>query len=363
MRLLVVPRARPMNPSADRMSPEVVAKLNELAAAGSNILIVDPPTRAVGLIDFPGGDELVEKKVADLLQHKTVRKGPWREETLESLNVLPDFIATKRLKTVGPNLAWAHRATDEADIYFVANQDGDACECVCTLRSKHRSTQIWDPVTGSLRDTASQPTGDGRMAVTLELAPYQSVFLVLQQSAAGEFRDSPPAESLSVNDGQWAIEFHSAIGPSPPSIEFAALGDLSRHSDAAVKHFAGKAVYRTTLAWERPMTQGDRLWLDLGHVANVASVRVNDQECGVAWTAPWRVEITDATVLGKNQLAVSVFGTWRNRLLGDRQLSKSDRRTWTTATTPLDDAQLVPFGLLGPVQLIHSATHSSQGLP
>ncbi len=96
-------------------------------------------------------------------------------------------------------------------------------------------------------------------------------------------------------------------------------------------------------------------WLDLGDVANVAVVRLNNQPCGIAWTVPWRVDVTDAITAGDNHLSVTVFGTWRNRLLRDRHLPENERHTWTTATMPSDDRPLARFGLLGPVSLLHQS--------
>ena len=48
------------------------------------------------------------------------------------------------------------------------------------------------------------------------------------------------------------------------------------------------------------------LFLDLGKVKNLARVRLNGQDLGVVWTAPWRVEITKALKLKDNQLEIEV---------------------------------------------------------
>jgi hypothetical protein len=91
--------------------------------------------------------------------------------------------------------------------------------------------------------------------------------------------------------------------------------------------------------------------LSLGDVYDVADVRVNGKECGVAWTRPYEVDVTPAVVAGENSLEISVTNTWRNRLIGDRHSSDSTHVTWTTAPDYLKDKPLLSSGLLGPVTL------------
>ncbi len=89
--LLVVPGSRPMNPNVERMTPDVIAKLNELAEAGANILFMQPPTMSPGLERYPECDTEVRRLAKDLCAHPSVRCGPWQQDSLASLGVDPDL--------------------------------------------------------------------------------------------------------------------------------------------------------------------------------------------------------------------------------------------------------------------------------
>ena len=84
----------------------------------------------------------------------------------------------------------------------------------------------------------------------------------------------------------------------------------------------------------------------------MARVSVNGLDCGVAWTAPWRVDISRAVKPGRNTLEIQVANLWPNRMIGDLVEKRVPPIAKTTfhpfkATDPL-----LPSGLLGPVTLM-----------
>jgi hypothetical protein len=102
----------------------------------------------------------------------------------------------------------------------------------------------------------------------------------------------------------------------------------------------------------------------------MARVRLNGQDLGVVWCAPWRVEVTGAVKAGDNTLEIEVVNRWANRLIGDKQPADADVRTvdappgflggnklkagrYTFSTNDPYNKQspLVSSGLLGPVTL------------
>ncbi|MBN1765234.1 MAG: hypothetical protein JW860_08260 [Sedimentisphaerales bacterium] len=78
---------------------------------------------------------------------------------------------------------------------------------------------------------------------------------------------------------------------------------------------------------------------------------MNGENPGVLWTKPFREEITGALKSGPNTLNIEVVNSWRNRLVGDRQLPPDQRYTQTTITIR-KEWQLLKSGLIGPVRIL-----------
>ena len=90
--------------------------------------------------------------------------------------------------------------------------------------------------------------------------------------------------------------------------------------DKGIKYFSGTATYRKTINIPAERFGENRsLLLDLGSVKEIAEVRLNGQDLGILWKAPFRVDITKAAKPGDNELEVRVTNLWPNRLIGDEQ--------------------------------------------
>jgi hypothetical protein len=98
------------------------------------------------------------------------------------------------------------------------------------------------------------------------------------------------------------------------------------------------------------------LAIDLGDVKNLAEVSVNGAPLGIVWKPPYRVDVTTALKPGANTLEIKVTNPWVNRIIGDRQPNVTKTYTFTSPKFYKADSKLVPSGLLGPVQIIQSAT-------
>jgi hypothetical protein len=160
----------------------------------------------------------------------------------------------------------------------------------------------------------------------------------------------------------WQVRFDAKSGGPTQPVAFPQLTDWSKNPDAAISHYSGTATYTQSFRWQPPKqlkkqkgqlsgAPSTRVYLDLGMVANLAEVRVNGQPCGITWTPPYRLDITQALKKGDNQLEISVTNTWANRLIGDQALPTEQRQTWTPAPSPAVGKPLLPAGLLGPVTL------------
>jgi hypothetical protein len=383
--LLVVPGGLKMSPDSTSMSPEVARKLDELARAGATILLNRQPSHSPELRDFPNADKEVQQLTASLNQSENsqasavttvainapvstgrVLRGPYQAGSFDALGFARDVIASTASGQRARGIAWTHRAAPEFDIYFISNQLDSARTINLSLRVAGRRPELWNAVTGEIRPATDWKLEDGRTVLPLQLDRSGSVFVVFREPATPPGAPSgsnalamQPVQTLS---GPWQVQFDAQMrGPAQP-VAFTKLTDWSQHPDAAIRHYSGTATYTQTFRWQPPRQSkqskgkaagapAPRVFLDLGTVANLAEVRVNGQPCGIAWTPPHRLDITQALKKGDNQLAISVTNTWANRLIGDQTLPADQRPTWTPAPSPAAGKPLLPAGLLGPVVL------------
>ncbi|HEX6759345.1 MAG TPA: hypothetical protein VF086_13195 [Propionibacteriaceae bacterium] len=88
------------------------------------------------------------------------------------------------------------------------------------------------------------------------------------------------------------------------SIDF---GDCEVHDGGSAEHGLVGPSYRVAVR---------------GPVGEVAHVRVNGIDCGLAWAPPYRVEISDALRSGANAIEIIVYNTAANALAADEHIMR-----------------------------------------
>jgi hypothetical protein len=146
--------------------------------------------------------------------------------------------------------------------------------------------------------------------------------------------------ALGEISGPWTVQFDPAWG-GPASCAFDSLVSWTQRPEDGIKFYAGTATYCKTFDLPKSARKkGDRLWLDLGNVKELAQVRLNGKSLGILWAFPFRVDVTDALKARDNKLEVDVVNFWPNRIIGDQSLPPEKRFTRTnirklTRETPL----------------------------
>jgi hypothetical protein len=318
--VLVLPGANPMNPSGVALSAELAKRVGELKRLGAKVI-----------------------------------DAPWTEETLDALKIARDFVAMEN-GAAAERVAWTHRRVEDAEVYFVSNQEERARVLELSLRVSGRVPEIWHPVTGEMTKARAWWIESGRTVLAVELAAAESAFVVFREKATETVANGGVnrrvLKAAAELRGGWTVAFEKRPAAPGAPVYAEELFDWSKHADPAVRHFSGTAQYKRTFAFSSAVARGKRVWLDLGEVANLAEIYVNGVNCGVAWTPPYRVEITRALKDGDNELRVAVANTWANRLIGDAELPEAERVTWTTAKLNMKGKPLLKAGLLGPVRLM-----------
>ena len=303
-KVVVLPLSRPMNPKPV-LSPEVRKKMDELKAAG----VIVPAL-------------------------------PYTEEDFSAYGLERDMI-------VPEDVAWMHRSGELGDIYFVANQREETRTFTASMRINGRKPECWNPVTGEMNTHPSYRIHDNRTEVTLTLAPNESVFIVFPTEEAADKERTSTDKREPLNRTLETEEYTVTFLATGKTVVRKDLFDWSKEEDEQIRYYSGTAVYKATFRWKDKLKKGQPVYLNLGKVCNLATVRVNGIDCGTVWTAPYRADITSALKKGTNELEIEVTNTWANALKGVDEGKAPYDGIWTNAKYRKKEDTLLPAGLLG----------------
>ncbi|MCX6930108.1 MAG: glycosyl hydrolase [Verrucomicrobia bacterium] len=339
----------PQNPGAV-LSPATLRKVDELAKAGVTVIGPNPLAAAVSKM---------------------------REGTLDAAvradGLVPDI--EFRNPPAGAKFDWIHRRHGDTEIYFISNQSALDTTANLVFRVAGKQPELWDAVTGGIRDLPDWREENGRTIVPMQFVPRQSWFVMFSKKAqapgkATTARNFPELEPGQEIGGAWDVSFDPSWG-GPKQVNFEKLEDWTARSEDGIRYYSGIATYKKSFQWTGSLPEARQVFLDLGAVKNLARVRLNGRDLGVIWTAPWRVSVTNVLKAGSNELEIDVANLWPNRLIGDAALPKEKRITVTNVRTydtmssgtygcPKCEerkksgkpAALLSSGLLGPARLL-----------
>lgn len=320
---------------------------------------------------------------------------------LGAMSVTPDF--TYRSddgsadKQSDPAFDFVHRRVADTDIYFVRNTRAKASAATLSFRVEGRMPEVWIPDDGSATPAlVYRETKDGRTEIPLAFPPSGSVFLIFQRPAAlhavairqdgkevfpsinqgaglfsadgstfvasspGTYRviDSnsggrtfvvKPADLESRIDTQWTLSFPSGWG-APTSIPVKRFHSWTESEDPGVRYFSGTATYFGTMHIPSELLASQKqLWLNLGQVREIASIKVNGIIERTLWREPFLTRIDGQLHPGENTVEIQVTNLWPNRIIGDLQPSTKAQYTHTNVRVYTKDSPLLQSGLLEPV--------------
>ncbi|MBN8850568.1 MAG: glycosyl hydrolase [Sphingobacteriales bacterium 50-39] len=395
-------------PSTPTMTPTLLKKIIDLVQAGATVMGA-PPQRSPSLAGYPGCDEQVGALVKEgwggtLAPGRRLERGVgkgrivWGGNLAGNDNLYPSYgVTAEVLHSMGVredfssdgSLRYTHRTGEGWDAYFVSNKRDSGVRTEVTFRVGSGTPELWDAVTGRRRKLPEYTVKDGMMVVPMVLRPYESFFVVFRKEnlvkpgaglakRPGAGKNFSEGHDIRTLRGPWAVSFDTVWG-GPAKVRFDSLYDWTRSGVDGIRYYSGIAHYRKIFdapvksvpVGAAAVRSGDRIYLDLGVVKDMARVRLNGADLGVVWTAPWRVDITDHLRAGNNELDIEVVNRWPNRLIGDERRPDdgikdgkwpewllagkprmSGRYTFTTYKHYSADSPLLPSGLLGPVRVV-----------
>jgi hypothetical protein len=333
----------------------VIAALAGAGASGAGVHVV---TDAAWMVTSGDG------AAGAAAEHGGFDAEPWKltGASLQAASLYPAYRVTARVLAKrgavpdfeGEGLRAIHRRDGDEDIYFIANREDEETAVTCAFRVTGKRPEWWDALTGERRALPQFEEKDGRTHVPVRLGAHESGFVVFRkgtaEKAAGE--NFPAFVPVKTVEGTWDLTFDPRWWAHPAKASFDRLMDWTKVSVPELRYYSGQATYR--IGFDAPdVEKGRDVFLSLGRVYNIASVRLNGQDLGVAWCAPWRVRVPEDALKAKgNALEITVANLWVNRLIRDSGLPEAERQTWIPEKSPFSPGDaLQPSGLLGPVRL------------
>ena len=406
-------------PDNDRsMDLKVIQKIEKLLEQGATI-IGSKPERIYGLRGYPREEQELQKIAdrlwgaePGLPSERTIGQGKLitgktEREVLLQMGQWPDLEVYPSSEQ--QSIDFIHRRTSNEDIYLIRNSGHKTVEIEARFFVHGKRPELWNAVQGTMVPVAVYQKEDKGVVLPLRLTANGSVFVVFTPEdlkthhiTAIEYKGQPifpnrkselpgvmaigqsngyttlsseraadyvlklsngkqvsgtiKTESPSFEiTGSWEVRFPFGWGV-PTRQVFDSLRSWTESTNAATRSFSGIAVYTKQFEIRTDQNpKGQRVLLDLGHVAEAARVYLNGYDAGISCFSPHVLDISGLIRTGANFLVIEVANTWLNRLIADDSLPEEQRKTHTNLTTGSDkrwrNMQPKPSGLLGPVLL------------
>ncbi len=349
-------------PKLETMRPEVLNKIEQLINDGG-VIMGPAPSRSPSLENQPDADKLIKETAnkiwADVdgvnVRHKKlgkgmILKGMSMEEAFDLINVVSDCKLPE-----DNTIHYGHRTLNSgAELYFVSNQTNELKSINPEFRVNKMQPELWNATTGEIRSLKAFEQKDKSTMVPLQLAPYESVFIVFRNKTSKTPQsvnietNFPKPELLADIKNNWKVDFDSTHKGPKETVEMENLKDWTTFSDELIKYYSGTAVYNNTFNIEKVSEDND-ITINLGNLTSMGKVYVNGEYAGGVWTPPYQLNISSFVKEGENDLKIEIVNNWMNRIIGDLNLPEGERTTWCFVNPYDANSKLQPSGLFGPV--------------
>jgi hypothetical protein len=231
-----------------------------------------------------------------------------------------------------PDIGFVHRRFRDTEIYLLINTGPTTRIFGIAPRMSLASYEQWDALSGQVLQA-----GAARGGIELTLHPYEATVVVLNDGPTQNMCADNQGERRMPLSGPWQVAYGDGLAHAV---------DLPHiwEDEPGRQHYSGAATYVTSIDLDAIDGQvsidfGECEVLDAGStvhdlvspsyrvavrgpVGEIAQVRVNGIDCGLAWAPPYRVEISDALRSGANKIEIIVYNTAANALAADEHITR-----------------------------------------
>ncbi|HBE42068.1 MAG TPA: glycoside hydrolase family 2 protein [Bacteroidales bacterium] len=350
---------------------ETFSRIMKLANDGASVIIYGTMPENIS-----GWADLEEKnyafmKLKDKLDFREtgsdgIRKaglGKGSFVTGNDLRKLLEFSGIRRESMADNGLRFTRRETDKAFNYFILNQSEKAFDGWLPVNINSHSLAIFDPITDQYGLAKVRMNRDGTPQIYTRLYPGESLIVSAYKNPVKgkQYMFYDPLSTPHEITGTWKTDFISGGPVLPSPAEIRRLKSWTDFGNDDLKNFSGTASYKISFA--PPSSRADAWMLNLGKVAESATVILNGKEIASLMGPDFRVIIPKKQIKKNNILEIRVSNLMANRIAYmDRNdiewkrfynINMAARMRQNTKNGLFDASSWPPMksGLLGPVTI------------
>ena len=276
-------------PTSTVIQKSVLDRLRTFAANGGKVIFVGrTPSMVVDqtfLNPEPGAPDLSFATIE--------RAGEITDKVIAALPK-PDV----KLDSPSDMVNYTHRSLKDGEVYFFFNESRKTITRTATLVGTGQ-VQVWDAGDGTIHPMAGVPAANGSVDVPVTLGPQGATLIVigaLPTEAGQPVPTMTASQTLLTLDGDWSL----TMGDKQTDTRLKTWKDIG--NDA----FTGIAEYKKSFDLPAALPKGQRVYLDLGDVNEVAHINVNGADFAARGWPGYLWDVTDAIKPGSNALDVQV---------------------------------------------------------
>ena len=301
---------------SEQVPLETLEKLVQLAKQGATIIVHHKLPA-----DVPGLGNLNERrakfkallavlnfaKVNEKVSQAKIGEGSFLLS--DDLEAMMTYAKVYRETMTDSGLQFVRKTSAKGNYYFINNKSGKPFEGWVKLEVEAKSAALYNPMTEAL-GMAKFRNGN---EVYLQLAIGESC--ILETLKAVEKGAEYPYWKASADavelKGTWKISFLDGGPTLPKTLETTKLGSWTK-AGKEYQDFSGTASYQLNFA--KPKTVAKGYLLDLGKVAESASVTLNGKSLGTLLGPTYKVFVPTTLLKAQNVLEVKVSNSMANRV-------------------------------------------------
>lgn len=347
-------------PDVERIRPEAAEALQKFVAAGGKVICIGKhPHLSVGLQNAEANDLRVQKTIAQIQKRYPERfvcvsapdnsQPMWQwYQTLQQQQQLTPYLLIDQPASKFSQNYYRH---GNQDIFFLVNYDSDRERTLLLHfnlpQLRNKTAWLWDPesgnrqrITGWANDTMRVHFGlNQSRLIVFENASARDAQAATVNIALPETGHQAPLQTIS---GVWNVMLTHAVTGKQDTLQLDSLVDFNTLPIPALRHFAGRIDYTTTINVEDP---AQITKLNAGTTYNgITELFVNGTPADVKWYGDRIFDIKGLLKPGQNEITIRVTTTLGNYC---KSLGTSNPITygWTK------NQPYLPLGLGGPVTL------------